>query len=160
MKALTPIRPVRSAERGLTMVELIVTVTILTILAGAAFPITVYQSKRLQERVLRYDLWTLRDAIDRYKDGTDKGYIETKLDSQGYPEDLETLAKDVKVKNSDKKVRFLRSIPVDPMTGKADWGMRSMQDDPKSESFSGQSVFDVYSKSTGTALDGSKYSDW
>jgi general secretion pathway protein G len=160
MNVSIPNRPVRPAERGLTMVELIVTVTILSILAGAAFPIAVYQSKRLNERILRYDLWTLRDAIDRYKDGTDKGYIETKLDTQGYPEDLETLAKDVKVKNSDKKVKFLRAIPVDPMTGKADWGMRSMQDDPKSDSFGGQSVFDVYSKSTGTALDGSKYSDW
>jgi general secretion pathway protein G len=160
MKVPTPIRIVGSAERGLTLVELIVTVTIVSILAGAAFPIARFQTKRLNERVLRYDLWTMRDAIDRYKEGTDKGYIKIKLDSQGYPADLETLAKDVDVVNSEKKVKFLRYIPVDPMTGKADWGMRSMQDDPKSDSFGGQSVFDVYSKSTGTALDGTKYSDW
>jgi general secretion pathway protein G len=160
MKASVPIRFVRPAERGLTLVELIVTVTIVSILAGAAFPIARFQTKRLNERVLRYNLWTMRDAIDRYKEGTDKGYIQIKLDSQGYPPDLETLTKDVDVKGSDKKVKFLRSIPVDPMTGKADWGMRSMQDDPKSDSFGGQSVFDVYSKSNGTALDGTKYSDW
>jgi general secretion pathway protein G len=160
MKAPSPIRPVGRAERGLTIVELIVTVTIVSILAGAAFPIARFQAKRLNERVLRYDLWTMRDAIDRYKEGTDKGYIQIKLDSQGYPPDLETLTKDVDVKGSDKKVKFLRYIPVDPMTGKADWGMRSMQDDPKSDSFGGQSVFDVYSKSTGTAMDGTKYSDW
>jgi general secretion pathway protein G len=158
MKAHPPIRPIRAAERGLTLVELIITVTILSILAGAAFPIARFQAKRLNERILRYDLWTMRDAIDRYKDAADKNAFRTKVDSQGYPESLEKLVEGEEVQT--KKVRFLRAIPVDPMTGKAEWGLRSMQDDPKSDSFGGQSVFDVYSKSTGTALDGTKYSDW
>jgi general secretion pathway protein G len=139
-------------------VELIVTVTILTILAGAAFPVVRFQVKRQNERQLRYDLWMMRDAIDKYKDAADKNAFQTKIDSQGYPPDMETLVKGVEVQT--KKVKFLRHIPVDPMTGKAEWGLRSMQDDPSSTSFGGQSVFDVYSKSTGTALDGTKYSDW
>ena len=153
-----PTRSGCSSERGLTLVELIVTVTILTILAGAAFPVVRFQVKRQNERQLRYDLWMMRDAIDKYKDAADKNAFQTKIDSQGYPPDMETLVKGVEVQT--KKVKFLRHIPVDPMTGKAEWGLRSMQDDPSSTSFGGQSVFDVYSKSTGTALDGTKYSDW
>jgi len=147
-----------NGETGLSLVELIVTVTILAILAGAAFPIARFEVKRQNERILRYDLWTMRDAIDRYKDAADKGAIQTKVDSQNYPPDLDTLVTGVDIQG--KKVRFLRHIPVDPMTGKAEWGLRSMQDDPTSDSFGGQSVFDVYSKSQGTALDGTKYSDW
>jgi general secretion pathway protein G len=147
-----------AGERGLTLVELIVTITILAILASAAVPMARFQAKRLNERILRYDLWTMRDAIDRYKDAADKNAFPIKLDSQGYPPDLDTLVNGVEVQT--KKVKFLRHIPVDPMTGKAEWGLRSMQDDPKSDSYGGQSVFDVYSKSTGTALDGTKYSDW
>jgi general secretion pathway protein G len=140
------------------MVELIVTVFILAILAGAALPIARFQMKRQDERVLRYDLWQMRAAIDKYKDAADKGAIQTKVDSQNYRPDLDTLVKGVDIQG--KKVRFLRQIPIDPMTGKAEWGMRSMQDDPTSTSFSGTSVFDVYSKSQGTALDGTKYADW
>lgn len=148
----------RKGERGLTLVELIVTVAILAILAAGAAPIARFKVKRDKERELRYDLWTMRDAIDKYKDAADRGAFQTKVDSQNYPPDLDTLVNGVDVQG--KKVRFLRHIPVDPMTGKADWGMRSMQDDPDSDSFGGQSVFDVYSKSQGTALDGTKYSDW
>jgi len=140
------------------MVELIVTVAILTILASAALPIVRFQVKRQNERLLRFDLWEMRDAIDKYKDAADRGAFQTKLDSQNYPPDLETLVNGVDVQG--KKLRFLRKIPVDPMTGQADWGMRSMQDDPDSTSWGGQSVFDVYSKSQGTALDGTKYSTW
>ncbi len=152
-------RPIRKkGERGLTLVELIVTVAILAILAGAAAPIARFKIKRDKERELRYDLWTMRDAIDKYKDAADKGAFQTKVDSQNYPPDLETLVNGVDVQG--KKVRFLRHIPVDPMTGKAEWGLRSMQDDPDSDSYSGNSVFDVYSKSQGTALDGTKYSEW
>jgi general secretion pathway protein G len=139
-------------------VELIVAAAILAILASAAIPITRFQIKREKERELRYDLWMMRDAIDKYKDAADKGAIQVKLDSQNYPPDLETLVNGVDIQG--KKVKFLRHIPVDPMTGKAEWGLRSMQDDPKSDSYGGQSVFDVYSKSQGTALDGTKYSDW
>jgi general secretion pathway protein G len=152
-------RPIpRRAERGLTLVELIVTVAILTILASAAVPVARFKIKRDRERELRRDLWEMRDAIDHYKDAADRGAFQTKVDSQNYPPDLETLVSGVDVQG--KKVKFLRRIPVDPMTGKSEWGMRSMQDDPTSDSFGGQSVFDVYSKSQGTALDGTKYADW
>jgi general secretion pathway protein G len=152
-------RPIRKkGERGLTLVELIVTVAILAILAAGAAPIARFKVKRDKERELRYDLWTMRDAIDHYKDAADRGAFQTKVDSQNYPPDLETLVNGVDVQG--KKVRFLRHIPVDPMTGKTEWGLRSMQDDPTSDSFGGQSVFDVYSKSQGTALDGTKYADW
>ncbi len=156
MQRTTPIR--KAGERGLTLVELIIAVFILAILASAAIPIARFQIKREKERELRYALWTMRDAIDKYKDVADKGAIQTKVDSQNYPPDLETLVNGVDIQG--KKVRFLRRIPVDPMTGHAEWGLRSMQDDPHSDSYGGQSVFDVYSKSQGTALDGTKYSDW
>ena len=148
----------RPVECGLTLVELIVTCAILSILAVAAVPIARFQIKRQNERELHYDLWMMRDAIDKYKDAAERGAFQTKVDSQNYPPDLDTLVKGVDVQG--KKVKFLRKIPIDPMTGQADWGLRSMQDDPDSESFGGQSVFDVYSKSPGTALDGTKYSTW
>ena len=117
-----------------------------------------FQVKRQKERELRYDLWMMRDAIDKYKDAADRGAFQTKVDSQNYPPDLDTLVNGVDVQG--KKLKFLRKIPVDPMTGNTDWGMRSMQDDPDSDSFGGQSVFDVHSKSQGTGLDGTKYSTW
>jgi general secretion pathway protein G len=158
MKEARPIRMVRPGERGLTLVELIVTVAILSILASAALPVARFTVKRQNERYLRYDLWMMRDAIDKYKDAADRNAFQIKLDSQGYPPDMETLINGVEVQG--KKVKFLRRIPVDPMTGKAEWGLRSMQDDPSSTSYGGQGVFDVYSKSQGTALDGTKYSDW
>ena len=152
-------RPIRKrAERGLTLMELIVTVAILAILASAAVPVARFKVKRDRERELRRDLWEMRDAIDHYKDAADRGAFQTKVDSQNYPPDLEELVKGVDIQG--KKVKFLRRIPVDPMTGTTEWGLHSMQDDPKSDSYGGQSVFDVYSKSTGTALDGTKYSDW
>ena len=128
------------------------------VLAAGAAPVARYKVKREKERELRYQLWTMRDAIDKYKDAADKGAFQTKVDSQNYPPDLETLVNGVDVQG--KKVRFLRHIPVDPMTGKPEWGLRSMQDDPDSESFSGNSVFDVYTKSDGKGLDGTKYKDW
>ena len=156
MISAVPIR--KKGERGLTLVELIVTVAILSILAAGAAPIARYKVKRDKERELKYDLWTMRDAIDKYKDAADRGAFQTKVDSQNYPPDLQTLVDGVDVQG--KKVKFLRRIPVDPMTGKSEWGMRSMQDDPTSDSFGGQSVFDVYSKAQGVALDGTKYSDW
>jgi general secretion pathway protein G len=152
-------RPARKrSERGLTLIELIVTVAILAILASAAVPVARFKVKRDRERELHRDLWEMRDAIDHYKDAADRGAFQTKVDSQNYPPDLETLVNGVDVQG--KKVRFLRRIPVDPMTGRAEWGLRSMQDDPTSDSYGGQSVFDVYSKSQGTALDGTRYSDW
>ncbi len=148
----------RMNQVGLTLVELIVTVSILTILSMAAFPLVRFQVKRQKERELRYDLWMMRDAIDKYKDAADRGAFQTKVESQNYPPDLDTLVNGVDVQG--KKLKFLRKIPVDPMTGNTDWGLRSMQDDPDSESYGGQSVFDVYSRSQGTGLDGTKYSTW
>ena len=158
MRLESSIRMRRRGERGLTLVELIVTIAILAILAGAAAPVTMMAVKRDRERVLGHDQWEMRDAIDRYKDAADRGAFQIKVDSNGYPPDLETLVDGLDIQG--KKVRFLRRIPVDPMTGKAEWGYRSMQDDPTSDSYGGQSVFDVHSKSQGTALDGTKYSDW
>jgi general secretion pathway protein G len=145
-------------ERGLTIIELIVTITILAILASAAVPIARIRVKREKERELRRDLWEMRDAIDHYKDAADKGGFQTKVDTFNYPPDLETLVKGVDVQG--KKVKFLRRIPVDPMTGRDDWGLRSMQDDPDSTSWGGQNVFDVYTQSQGTGLDGTKYQEW
>src|SRR5664280_21940 len=158
MSAKSPTRLRRKGERGLTLVELVVTVAILAILASAAIPISRFKVQRNKERDLHRDLWEMRDAIDRYKDAADRGAFQTKLDSQGYPPDLDTLVKGVD--SNGKKIRFLRRIPVDPMTGKDEWGLRSMQDDPDSDSWGGQSVFDVYTKSEGTGLDGTKYKTW
>lgn len=148
----------RKSQRGLTLVELIVSITLMSILAAASVPLIRVTMKREKERELRRDLWEMRDAIDRYKDMADGNKIQVKLGSEGYPPDLETLVKGADI--GGRKFRFLRRIPVDPMTGHAEWGMRSMQDDPNSDSFGGQNVFDVYSKSEGTAIDGSKYKDW
>jgi len=142
----------------MTLVELIAAITILLVLTSMALPLARLSVKRERERALRRDLWEMRDAIDRYKDAADRGAFQIKLGSEGYPPDLETLVKGVDV--GGKKVRFLRRIPADPMTGKTEWGMRSMQDDPDSDSWGGQNVFDVFTKSADTALDGTKYKDW
>ncbi len=145
-------------QSGMTLVELIVAIAIMAILATGVLPITRTVVKREREKELRAALWQMRDAIDRYKDAADRGAFQIKLGSEGYPPDLDALVKGVDVQG--KKIRFLRHVPVDPMTHSTEWGMRSMQDDPTSDSWGGQGVFDVYSKSTGTALDGTKYSDW
>ena len=145
-------------RNGFTMVELIVAMTILMILTAVAMPVVRVTVQRGKERELRRDLWEMRDAIDRYKDAADRGAFQVKVDSQGYPPDLETLVKGVD--SNGKKLRFLRRIPVDPMTGTNEWGLHSMQDDPDSDSWGGQSVFDVYTKSDGTGLDGTKYKTW
>ena len=147
-------------QRGLTLVELIFTVTIVSLLSMAALPLARVSIKRQKEVELRRALREMRDAIDRYKDAADRGFIEVKFGTDGYPPDMETLVKGVTQLNAiDKKLRFLRRIPKDPMTG-SDWGMRSSQDSPDSNSFGGQNVFDIFTKSTATALDGTKYSDW
>lgn len=146
------------SECGFTLLELILATAILVLLSTMAVPLARLTIQREKERILRKDLWEMRDAIDRYKDLTDRGGVQIKVDSQGYPPDLETLVKGVDVQG--KKVRFLRKIHIDPMTGTTEWGLRSMQDDPDSDSWGGQSVFDVYTKSQSTALDGTKYKDW
>lgn len=151
-------RPKKTRQHGLTLIELIVAITILMLLTSAAVPIARIRIKHVKEAELRRDLWELRDSIDRYKDAADRGAFQVKVGTEGYPPDLDTLVNGVTV--GEKKVRFLRRIPVDPLTGKAEWGLRCMQDDPDSTSWCGENVFDVYSLSQGTATDGTKYSEW
>lgn len=146
------------AAAGLTLVELMVAIAIVGILMAAAVPIARVQVKREKERELRRALWEMRDAIDRYKDAADRGAFQTKVGSEGYPPDLDTLVKGVDVQG--KTVRFLRRIPVDPMTGTTEWNLRSMQDEPDSTSWGGQNVFDVATKSEAQAIDGTYYKDW
>jgi general secretion pathway protein G len=146
---------------GMTLLELIIASAILLILASAAMPLARVTIVRGREMELRYDMRQMRDAIDRYKDAADKGQIRVEQDTEGYPPDLDTLVKGVQLASAgDKRVRFLRKIPTDPMTGRATWGLRAVQDDPASNSWGGKNVFDVYSLSQGTALDGTKYADW
>ncbi len=142
----------------MTLVELIVAISILMLLTTMALPLARVTIQRQREHDLRSALHEMRDAIDRYKDAADRGAFQIKLGTDGYPPDLEKLVKGEDV--NGKKLRFLRRIPVDPMTGTTDWGLRSSQDAPDSTSTGGENVFDVYTKSNGTALDGSKYSDW
>src|ERR1700756_2204545 len=152
-------RSMAKRASGFTLIELIVAATILSILTLMALPLARVTIKREKEKQLRQALWEMRDAIDRYKDMADRGMFQTKVDSQNYPPDLDTLVKGVEGQ-AGKKYRFLRSIPTDPMTNSKEWGLRSMQDDPDSDSWGGQNVFDVYTKSEATGLDGTKYKDW
>jgi general secretion pathway protein G len=148
-----------AGQRGVTLLEMIVVITILLILMGAAVPVVKVSVRRAHETDLRRALWEMRTAIDRYKDAADKNMFRVKLESQGYPPDLDTLVNGEEIAGG-KKLRFLRQIPIDPMTGNKDWGLRSMQDDPQSDSWGGQNVFDVYTKSTGTGMNGIKYREW
>jgi general secretion pathway protein G len=148
----------RRRQRGVTLLELIAATVILMILMSAALPVVRLNLKRQKETQLRRDLWEMRAAIDRYKEVADSGVLQVKVGSENYPPDMETLVKGVDVQG--RKLRFLRRVPIDPMTGKDDWGMHSVQDDPTSDSWGGQNLFDVYSKSQGKALDGTNYKDW
>jgi general secretion pathway protein G len=150
------------SERGLTLVELIVSFTIMALLTTMAVPLARYKVRQQKERELRMALREIRTAIDKYKDLSDAGKIPPgKIGTEGYPENLEQLVEGVKLAGSvDKKIRFLRRLPRDPFTGKPEWGIRSMQDDPKSQSWGGQNVFDVYSKTLEKARDGTPYAEW
>ena len=152
----------KQGERGLTLIELIVAFTILSLLCSLAVPLARYKVRRERERELRWALHDMRQAIDKYKDMCDQNKLgPVKIDTECYPESLEIMVEGVKISGKvDSKMRFLRRIPKDPMTNSFDWGKRSMKDDPKSTSFGGQSVFDVYTKSTAKASDGTQYSDW
>lgn len=149
------------SERAFVLIELIAAITIILILTTLALPLARNAIIRKRETILHEDLRMMRDAIDHYKLASDSGQIPVKVDTFGYPPDLKTLVDGVPVKGTAKgKYKFLRKIPIDPMTGTADWGLRAMQDDADSKSWGGQNVFDVYSKSQGTALDGTQYGDW
>jgi general secretion pathway protein G len=158
-------RKLRRLENGYTFIELLVVVTILLVLASAVMPLAQVVSQRQREAELRRSLREMRTALDQFKNAVDQGRIPTtelEPGSEGYPPDLETLVEGVSAANdaSGRKLKFLRRVPVDPMTGSTEWGLRSYQDSPTSQSWGGQNVFDVYTKFNGTALDGTKYQDW
>ncbi len=166
-------------QKGFTLIEMIVTFTILAILAGIAIPLARTAVKREKEIELRRNLRIIREAIDAYKKLADENRIEFEDNTEGYPPDLETLVKGVEVtagaqqpgasqrnrrdrgQSEDTKIiKFLRRIPKDPMTNSTDWGLRSYQDEPGSENWGGENVYDIYTKSPGIALDGTKYKEW
>jgi len=162
-------------QRGFTLIEMIVTFTILAILAAVAIPLARTAVKREKEIELRRNLRTIRNAIDAYKKLADENRIEYEEDTEGFPPTLDILVEGVEVRGeaqagqpqrdrrdekNSKIVKFLRRIPKDPMTNSYDWGLRSYQDDPKSEGWGGENVYDVYTKSPGVALDGTNYKEW
>ena len=150
------------SEKGMTLVELIVACTIMAVLTTMAVPLARYKVRRDKERELTWALRTIHKAIDDYKDAALAAKIQIKMGTDGYPEKLEDLVNGVDLVQSaeKKKIKFLRRIPIDPMTGTADWGLRSTQDDPNAKSWGGQNVFSVYTKSTDRARDGTSYSEW
>lgn len=153
----------RNKKSGLTLIELIVAFTIMLLLATMAVPLARSKVRAERERELRHALRELRTALDKHKDMADMGMLGAiKVGTEGYPENLEILVDGVKIANSpnNKKIRLLRKIPKDPMTNSFEWGKRSMQDDPKSNSWGGQNIFDVFTKSTEKAADGTSYSEW
>jgi general secretion pathway protein G len=152
----------RRQQRGMTLVELIVAFTILMVLTSMAVPLARYKVQRDKERDLQRALTDIRHAIDKFKDDMDAGKIgPAKMDSDNYPESLQQLVDGIKATGSvDKKMKYLRRIPKDPMTNSVEWGLRSDRDDPTSQSWGGQNVFDVYTKSTDKARDGTAYQAW
>jgi general secretion pathway protein G len=154
------LRRVHSSEAGFTLLELVIAAGILLILSTAALPVYRFTVIRSREYELHRDLREMRKAIDMFKDDADRNLVRVEVGSEGYPPDLETLVKGINYGSGTQRKRYLRRIPVDPLTGRAEWGLRSVQDDPDSTSWGGSNVYDVYSKSTIAALDGTKYSDW
>jgi len=147
--------------RGYTLVELVVVCSLLVILAAVALPTAKHSIKRGKEMELRQALRQMRNAIDEFKRYSDAGLIAVELGTDGYPSELEILVEGVEIVGQiDKSVRILRRLPVDPMTGEAEWGLRSYQDDFDSGSWGGENVFDVYSLSEGVGLDGVPYQEW
>lgn len=150
-----------SSQGGFTIVEMAVVAAMIAILTAMVVPVARYTVKRQDEIELRYQLRLMRDAIDKYKQYSDLGLIQIQIGSEGYPADLKTLVEGVNlIGQVNRKQKFLRRIPTDPMTKKAEWGLRSFQDDPDSISWGGQNVYDVFSLSDLRAIDGTNYKDW
>ncbi len=143
------------------MAELVMVAAVMVILAGAALPAVKFTARRTKEMELRHDLRTMRAAIDEYKRYSDSGFIPVDLGTEGYPTELEVLVEGVELAGQvDRKLKLLRRIPVDPMTGEAEWGLRSFKDEPDSDSWGGENVYDVYSLSGGVGLNGVPYRKW
>ncbi len=164
MKRVSFIPRPPAGERGFSFVELVVVCTILASLTAVAFPIARFTVKRQKEMELQFALRTMRNAIDEYKRYSDAGLLELQqcLGCDGYPEDLESLTEiqSLSGQGPDTVKRFMRRIPFDPMAGEAEWGLRSYQDDPETDSWGGENIYDVYSLSVGTGLNGVSYSEW
>lgn len=157
----TTSRPRPAKRRGYTLAELVMVIAILGVLAGVALPTARFTVKRSKEATLRSHLRNMRNAIDEYKRFSDSGLIPIELGTEGYPQELEVLVEGVElVGQIDKEMRFLRRIPLDPMTGEAEWGLRSFQDEWDADSWGGENVFDVYSLSEGVGLNGVPYAEW
>lgn len=152
----------KSSPAGFTFIEVIIVTFVMMVLASASLPIIRVSMKRQREKELRVTLREMRTAIDRYKDNADRQIIASEFGSEGYPASLEILVEGVPLNNdvTGRKLKLLRRVPIDPMTGQADWGLRSYQDAADSKAWGGQNVYDVYSKADGIALDGTKYRDW
>ena len=150
----------RRRERGFTLAELVMVAAIMSILATMVLPVAKFTVKRRKEAELRLALRQMRTAIDEHKRLSDQGMIPVKLGSEGYPESLEILVEGVELVGQPIPHKFLRKIPMDPMTRDYEWGLISYQDEPDTNSWGGQNVYDVYSLSEGTAIDGTEYRDW
>lgn len=150
----------RQGQRGFTLAELVMVVALVAILASIALPVAKFTVKRRKEAELRLALRQMRTAIDEYKRLSDQGMIPIKLGTEGYPEDLESLVEGVDLVGQEVKRKFLRKIPVDPMTREQEWGLKSYQDEPDARSWGGENIWDVYSLSDSVAIDGTEYKDW
>ena len=150
----------RRGEKGFTLAELVMVAALIALLSTMALPVAKFTVKRRKEAELRLALRLMRNAIDEHKRLSDQGLIPLELGGEGYPPDLEVLVEGVDLVGQETKRRFLRRIPWDPMTGEQEWGKRSYQDEPDSDSWGGENLYDVYSLSDGTAIDGTKYKDW
>jgi general secretion pathway protein G len=147
-------------QKGYTLAELVMVAALIALLSTIVLPVAKFTVKRRKEADLRLALRQMRTAIDEHKRLSDSGMIPVKLGGEGYPESLEVLVEGIELVGQERTQRFLRRIPVDPMTGEAEWGLRSYQDEPDTTSWGGQNVYDIYSLSDGTALDGTEYKDW
>lgn len=150
----------RRGERGFTLAEMVMVVALVALLTTMVLPVAKFTVKRQKEAELRSALRSMRTAIDEYKRLSDQGMIPVQIGGEGYPENLEILVEGVDIVGQMTKRKFLRRIPVDPMTGDIEWGLRSYQDEPDSDSWGGENVYDVYTQYDGIALDGTKYKDW